>query len=188
MSKILTILILSFLSFSSFGQNRKNMSFKFSIAPERQEAIGGTGKLMVHITLKNNREPISLSANRDSTWVFGLNIKKWKKDETLEIDSNTNWTSTANWTLNNIPYENYYLQAVWDESKIENRAEYPHRLSTKVLKLTNEKPQVVSAIFHEDGSKRILTEHDLIKKFSLESKVLSKWWGKSTSINAALCH
>ena len=188
MNKILTFLIFSFLSFSSFGQNEKDigMSFKLSIAPKMQESFGGSGKLMVHITLKNNKQPRGLSANQDSTWVFGLNIKNWKKDEILELDSNANWTSTANWTLNNIPYKNYYLQVIWDESRIENRAEYPHRMSTKVLELTNEKPQEVSAEFFEGGWKRKLAEHELIKKFSLESKLLSKWWDKPTNIKAAV--
>jgi len=55
-----------------------------------QESFGGSGKLMVHITLKNNKQPRGLSANHDSTWVFGLNIKNWKKDEILELDSNAN--------------------------------------------------------------------------------------------------
>ena len=188
MNKILTFLIFSFLSFSSFGQNEKDidMSFKLSIAPKMQESFGGSGKLMVHITLKNNKQPRGLSANQDSTWVFGLNIKNWKKDEILELDSNANWTSTANWTLNNIPYRNYYLQVIWDESRIEDRAEYPHRMSTKVLELTNEKPQEVSAEFFEGGWKRKLAEHELIKKFSLESKLLSKWWDKPTNIKAAV--
>jgi len=55
------------------------MSFKFSIAPEMQDSFEGTGKLMVYITLKSNRQPISFSANQDSTWVFGLNVKKLEK-------------------------------------------------------------------------------------------------------------
>lgn len=186
MTKMLAILILSFLSLNSFGQIKKDISFKLSIAPEMQEAFGGTGKLMVYVTLKNGRQPINLSPNNDSTWVFGLNVKNWKKNEILVLDSKTKWTSTANWSLNNIPYKNYSLQVSWDESYIENRAEYPHRMSTKVFKLTNEKPQVVSAKFMEGSSKSTLAKHDLIKRFTLESKVLSKWWGKSTSINAAV--
>ncbi len=186
MIKAITFLLLSFLTFSAFGQTAKEISFKLSIAPEMQESFGGTGKLMVYITLKNNRQPIRLSANQDSTWVFGLNVKNWKKDEILELDSNSNWTTTANWRLNNIPYTSYNLQVSWDESKIEHRAEHPYSMSTKALKLTNEKSQVVSAIFSESSSTRTLAEHDLVKKFSLESKVLSKWRGKSTSINAAV--
>ena len=59
-------------------------------------------------------------------------------------------------------------------------------MSTKVLELTNEKPQEVSAEFFEGGWKRKLAEHELIKKFSLESKLLSKWWDKPTNIKAAV--
>jgi enterochelin esterase-like enzyme len=186
MTKALTFLLIFFFSFLSFGQHQRDMSFKFSITPEMQEAFGGTGKLMVYLTLKNDIQPVRLSANQDSTWVFGLQVKNWKKDELLEIDANTNWTSTANWTLNNIPYQDYYLQVSWDESKIEQRAEDPYSMVTQVLKLTNEKPQEVSVAFSEGVSKSTLVEHDLIKKFSLESSVLSKWWGKSISIHAAV--
>jgi len=186
MTKTLSILLFSFLFFTSFGQNKKEMSFKFSIAPEMQDSFEGTGKLMVYITLKSNRQPISFSANQDSTWVFGLDVKNWKKDEILEIDSNTSWTSTANWTLNNIPFKTYYLQVRWDESKIKNPVEHPHSMFTKAVKLTNEKSQEILVEFDEGGEKSTLVEHDLIKKFTLESQVLSEWWGKSTSINAAV--
>lgn len=186
MNKTLVFLIFSLLSLYSFGQNEKDMSFKFSIMPELQESFGGEGKLMVHITLKKNMQPRMISANEDSTWVFGLNIKNWKKNEILELDSDANWTSTANWKLSNIPFKNYYLQVSWDESRIENRAEHPYRMSTKVLELTNEKSQEISAEFFQSDGKWTLAEHDLIKKFSIESKVLSKWWGKPTSINAAV--
>ncbi len=145
MNKTLVFLIFSLLSLYSFGQNEKDMSFKFSITPELQKSFGGEGKLMVHITLKKNMQPRMISANEDSTWVFGLNIKNWKKNEILELDSDANWTSTANWKLSNIPFKNYYLQVSWDESRIENRAEHPYRMSTKVLELTNEKSQEISA-------------------------------------------
>ena len=186
MSKIFTFLLVFFLSFLSFGQNKKKRSFKLSIAPKMQKGFLGTGKLMVHITLKNNRKPISLSANKDSTWVFGLNVKNWKKDEILELDSNTNWISTANWTLNNIPYKKYYLQLSWDASKIENPAEYPHNMWTKVVRFTNEPSQEISLTFFKGNSKRNLAEHKLIKKFSLESKILSNWWNNPTNVNAAV--
>lgn len=132
--------------------------------------------------MKNNRQPISFSKNQDSTWVFGLNIK----NEKLKIDSNISWTSTANWTLNTTPLKTHFLQVSWDKSKIENRAEQPHSKSTKIVKLTNKKSQEISAEFDEGDEKSTLVEHDLIKKFTLESQVLSEWWGKSTSINAAV--
>ena len=186
MTKILTTLLLFLLTFPSFGQEENNISFKLSIAPELEDAVGESGKLMVYITLKNDKQPIGYSANQDSTWVFGVNVKDWKKGDLLEVDANSNWTSTTPWTLNTIPYKNYNLQVLWDESKIENREEYPLRIATKALQLTNNKPQEISLAFTQVLPKNMLAEHDLIKPFTLESKVLSNWWGKPTRINAAV--
>ncbi|TPV35374.1 hypothetical protein FJ651_00180 [Paucihalobacter ruber] len=186
MTKTIIFLLLSILSLHSFGQNEKDMSFKFSISPKMQESFGGTGKLMVYITLKNNRQPISLSANQDSTWVFGINIKDWKKDQILELDAGSKWTSTANWELNNIPFDKYFLQVMWDESKIENREEHPYRMFTKVFERTNESSPTIAAEFFEGRKMWILEEHELIQKFSIESKVLSKWWNKPININTAV--
>ena len=186
MKKSLILIVFSLLSLCSSGQGEQGISFQFSIPPKMQESFSGTGKLTVHITTRNDRQPINISANQNSSWVFGINIIDWDKDQILELDANSNWTSTANWGLNNIPFDTYYLQVIWDESKIEHRQEYPHKIATKVFARTKESPQNISADFFESGSKSILAEHDLIKKFSLESKVLSKWWNKPTSINAAV--
>ena len=143
MNKTLLLLLITFLSLHSFGQNEQNMSFNLSIAPNMQDAFGGSGKLLVHITLKNNRQPAFLSANQDSTWVFGMNIKDWQKDKVLKLDANSKWTSTANWDLNNIPFEQYYLQVTWDESKIEDRVEHPYRMSTKVFERSSNSSSIV---------------------------------------------
>jgi len=186
MTKLLIFLLSCLITLHSFGQNNREMSFKFSITPKMQESFGGTGKLMVHITLKNNRQPRSISANQDSTWVFGINIKDWKKDQILERDANDNWTSTASWGLKSIPFEHYYLQVMWDESKNENRDEYPFRMSTKVFERTSDSSSTISAEFFEGGWKWELAEHELIQKFSIESKVLSKWWDKPIDIKAAV--
>ena len=186
MNKTLLLLLITFLSLSSFGQNEKNMSFNLSIAPDMQDAFGGTGKLLVHITLKNNRQPAFLSANQDSTWVFGMNIKDWQKDSVLKLDTSSKWTSTANWDLNNIPFEHYYLQVTWDETKIENREEHPYRMSTKVFERTNESASIITAEFFQGREMWILTEHELIQPFSIESKVLSEWWNTPTNIKAAV--
>lgn len=186
MKKILLFLISTFLSFHSFGQNKKELSFKFSTAADNQESFGGNGKLMVFITLKKNIQPVYLSVNEDSTWVFGINIKDWKRNQILELDAKSKWTSTASWGLNNIPFENYSLHVMWDESKIENPEEYPYTMITKVFERTSESTPVITAEFSSGRKMPKLEENELIQKFSIESKVLSKWWGKPININTAV--
>ena len=186
MNKTIVLILFYSLSLHSFGQNEKGKSFEFSIAPNMQQSFGGTGKLMVHITLKNSSQPRNISANEDSTWVFGINIKDWKKDQKLQLNGNSDWTSTAKWGLNTIPFDHYYLQVMWDESKIENREEDPYYMSTKVFEIKKDSPQTIFAEFFEGGWKWKLTENDLIRKFSIESKALSKWWNKQININAAV--
>lgn len=186
MTKSLIFLLSCLITFNSFGQSDKEVSFKFSIAPKLQESFSGTGKLMVYVTLKNNMQTRSISANEDSTWVFGINIKDWKKDQILELDANNNWTSNASWELKSIPFEHYYLQIIWDESKNENLDEYPFRMSTPIFERTSDSSSIISAEFFEGGWKWELAEHELIQKFSIESKVLSKWWDKPIEIKAAV--
>jgi len=186
MNKTIISLVLSIISFYSFGQVEEDMYLKLSIAPELQESFGGIGKLTIHITTRNDRPPSSISANQDSSWVFGINITDWDKDKILELDANSDWTSTANWGLNDIPFDRYYLQFMWDESKIENREQYPYRMYTKVFEGTRKSLRYISAEFIEGGWKQTLAEHELIKNFTIESKVLSEWWGKPVKINAAV--
>jgi enterochelin esterase-like enzyme len=186
MNKALLFLIFTSLSLYSFGQKERDLTFKLSIAPEMQESFGGSGKLMVYITLKDNRPPSRLSANQDSTWIFGTNVKNWKKDQKLELDGSARWTSTASWGLNDIPFDRYYLQVMWDESRIENREEYPFKMATQVFERYSGSEPIIEAEFQDGGWKNTLAEHKLIKKFSMESKVLSKWWGKPVNIDAAV--
>jgi enterochelin esterase-like enzyme len=186
MTKSIKILLLVFLTLTACKQNKKDLTFKLSVSPKKQQEFGGTGKLMVYITLKKDKNPVNISTNLDSTWVFGTNIKNWKNKEILELDANTMWTSTANWSLHEIPFKNYSLQIKWDESKIEKLTEQPLRMSTKVFQLTNENPHEITAVFSESSSNLKLAKHELIKKFTLKSKVLSEWWGKPIDVNAAV--
>lgn len=187
MNKLLSILVFTMMTIHAFGQDARGLDFEFTMTPEMQESFGGDGKLMVYISLNNNRAPSRQSTNYDGTWVFGINVNGWQKGEVLRLTSESDWTSTANWQLDEIPFEKYYFQVKWDESKVENRSDNtPFSMFTEVFERTKESSNLISAEFIEAGWNSSLVEHELIKEFTLDSKVLTEWWGKSMQIKAAV--
>jgi S-formylglutathione hydrolase FrmB len=186
MKKIIYLAFFIIISLTAFGQNDKDKTFVFSISAEVQNAFDGEGKLTAHISLNADRPPKNTSANEVGSWIFGTQIKDWQQNDKLELRGNSNWNSTADWDLNNIPFKKYYLQFTWDESKIENREEHPNFLYSKVFEINEDSPNRIIVEFDNSFSTSKLIENEVIKKFTVESKILSKWWNKPINLNTAV--
>ncbi|RRO24945.1 alpha/beta hydrolase-fold protein [Flavobacteriaceae bacterium 14752] len=178
------LFIILFVSIQLYAQKEvAELNLKVTVDKSLKQHFKPNGRLFIYLSESDEFEP-RFSSIYTSGNIFAKNVQDWNSKKTLVLTSDDKWMSTADWNFKNIPKGNYYLQALW------NQNEYPKpntsgNLYSKTVSINLDSKQDITLSISEMISKPNLVEHELVKLFSYESDLLSKWWDKSMLIKAA---
>jgi hypothetical protein len=167
---------------------QSSINFEVTVADEAQNGFQPNGRMLVYISTKDNSEPRYQSGMDSESFVFGRNVTNWQKDKSLILDGNSTWTKTGFWNFNQVPDGTYYVQAVWNQSgDKESRSNVPGNLYSEPAKVTLDgSVKNVSLSLNQMIEYREVVEHPLVKTFSMQSEILTKWWVKPMSLTASV--
>lgn len=184
-------LILSFLVLTNYlvvGQHETTkLGFTISVSENLKASFKSDGRLLIYVSETDEFEPRYISVFTGKGFIFGKNIKNWDKNQTKVLDGSNDWVKTSKWGFNDVPNGVYYIQAVWiqntDYGLLSNSL---GDFYCEPVKVNTQESQKIELTFSKTMPQIELEEHELVKFFEMESKVLSTWWGKSVGLKASV--
>ena len=187
-SIILAVLIIM-IALDGFCQvNNFSFSAKIKVSEELQDFTKKEGRLFIFLTQNPNIEPrLQTWPNpRSLTHIFARNIYDLNATQIVKIDKSEKWDRTPEWTFENIPIGQYYIQILWDQDTLESRVNAPGNLySTKQYVDVNQSVEL-DVILDKKIKPRNVKKHDLVRVVDFKSDTLSKWWDKSIYLKASI--
>lgn len=190
--KLLLIAFLSLLCFvipiEASAQSTASVSFNIQVKEELIEFVKPNGRLFLHFSNSDRREPRYQSGTSLGSEVFAKNLVAANANPVLIIGADAQMTTTAEWDFKNIPKGIYFVQAVWDQNEGESSANTPGNLYSDVVKfeINGQSNQTVSLTLNTVIEDRTLIDHPLVKEFTLESALLSAFWNKPMQVKASV--
>ncbi len=167
---------------------QENLTFTLEVAEKLRESFKQDGRLFLFLTRDPNVEPrTQIWPNPWSkTHIFAINVSEFNPENILRLDQLQDWSSSVNWTLQDAPDGEYYMQVLWDQDKQESRINVPGNVYSD-KQLVNFSQGVSAQITLSNIiPPRSLEEHPLIKLVDFQSDTLSKWWNKAVSLKASV--
>ncbi|MDB4923141.1 MAG: hypothetical protein JWQ54_5124 [Mucilaginibacter sp.] len=180
MKKILfSILLVSAIVFNGFAQQ-----FEVSYSPSASGETF-TGYVILYLS-KENKTPKSGMVGFDSSPCFSVYVKNLKPGTTVKIDDKAAGYPVA---LTDIERGQYYSQIVWDKNMGgRSIAESPGNLYSDPIKIDINKS--TKTVYHLVADKVIqapeFKETEFVKELKAPSALLSKFHGKSITVDAAV--
>lgn len=144
------------------------------------------GRLFVFLSQNPYGEPRTRTWPSSETNIFARNISGFQADDILKINEPDGWSKTADWTFQNIPQGEYYLQVLWDQDTEESRINAPGNLHSRKYKIALDKSLELDVLLEEIIPDREIREHELVKMVNLKSDTLSACWGKPMYVKASI--
>jgi len=181
------ILVITFqLSYAGIKEESYPLNIKLTISENRQNSFKKDGRLFVFLSTQNNREPRTLTWPTDVNTMFAKNFNNLNSEGQTILNPEDSWTSTANWSLDQLPNGTYYLQVLWDQNRDESRIDAPGNMYSKVQKIEINGPLVVELQLSEIIGPRSIIDNKFVKEITFKSDTLSKWWGKEMILKASV--
>ncbi|SDG55940.1 alpha/beta hydrolase-fold protein [Psychroflexus sediminis] len=168
----------------SAQQQTSEMSFAISVSEEVKAVFQPEGRLFIYVSEAEEPAP-RFSSVFGGGQSFAKNIQGWDSSQVLNLEGNDELITTADWDFNSVPEGDYFVQVLWKQND-ESRSNTPHNLYSKPVFIQLQDNQNVDIALSEIIPERSLVSHDLVKFFTFESEVLSKWWDKSVSLKASV--
>ena len=189
--KIKYFLILSLLLLTNYTligqQESTKLAFTISVNENLKASFKSDGRLLIYVSETDEFEPRYISVNSGQGFIFGKNIQNWDKNQNKVFDGSNDWEKTSTWDFNAVPHGVYFIQAVWVQNKdAESQSNSPGNIYSEPVKVDTQETQKIELTFSKTIPQRELEDHELVKFFEMESKVLSKWWGKSMGVKASV--
>lgn len=170
----------------------QEQGFQFSadvkINKELKELFRDKGRLYLFFSQNKNVEPRTRiwPSPTNKTFIFAKNIDGFKTNEILKIGNDESWISTTDWTLDEVPAGEYYVQIVWDQDLKESRINAPGNLFSEKQKITVNQPIKIELLLSQSIEPRKVKNHDLARVVEIKSEVLSAWWNKPIHLKASV--
>ncbi len=188
--KLLLSGVILFLTFTNVYSQKQHfpLSAKVEISEEIKELFHEEGRFYLFLTKNPNTEPRTQTwpNPRNKTYIFAKNITGLKQDQVLHIKNDQNWISTADWTLDEVPAGEYYVQILWDQDLKESRINAPGNLFSKKQKVNLSQPMELELLLSESIEERKVNNHELSRVVDLKSETLSNWWNKPIHLKASV--
>lgn len=169
-------------------QSNYAVSIDISVEKEFVESFNEKGRLFLFMSLDSIREPrTQVWPNpRSKTEIFAKNIDDFDPKKPIKLTGDTGWIGTPEWTLNNVPAGEYFIQIVWDQKSDESRIDEPGNIYSQKKKIALNQPQNLSFVLNKKIESRKIDEHPLVRLVELRSDTLSDWWGKNMILKASV--
>lgn len=182
--------ILCFITiFQSYGQTSgTDFSVKVSFSEDIRSSVSEDGRLFLFFSQNPSVEPRTQTwpNPRSRTQIFAKNISGLRVEEGLELDNSLEWISTADWTLQNIPEGEYYVQVLWDQDVSESRMDAPGNLYSTKQKVTIGAQSEMKVVINQTIPERKIVDNELVRVVDFQSDTLSKWWRKPVYLKASI--
>ena len=160
-------------------------SQKFNVSYLSDSINSFTGGLFLYLS-KDNINPKDGRVGIVSFPCYRISLKNIKPEQDVLIDDAAVSFPVP---LSDMEREEYYVQAVWDRNsggRAINKS--PGNLYNKSIKvkLTNDRNQVFAVVCDKVVPEPTFKETDYSKEIRVQSKLLSAFYGKPTTINAAV--
>jgi hypothetical protein len=157
---------------------------KAGLAPEKQN-----GRLFVFINKKNNREPrlVDGEVSYDAPPMLARDVKGFGAGSTAVIDNGSTAYPIAD--LAHLPIGEYYVQALLDTNIDVSSLNAPGNLYSAVQKVTLDPARggVVRLMLDKAVPPETLpADTDLVKFLRIESPLLSRFYGRTIYVRAAV--
>lgn len=185
--RLFTIILFLILPFYVLSQQTANIEVSVSVDEKVTPTWKEKGRLVVFFSTNGEREPVfqgTFSAGRNG---FAKNISNWDFSSKTTL-SGDNTFAASDFTLNSIPEGKWFVQAVYSISENPNlRAAgnlYSEVLEIDIHKNQELKLELFKVIEARPGSEP--TDSKMVKYVTLESRLLSDFWGKKMNTEASI--
>lgn len=181
-------LLITILASCEKKSETKGLSVSLTVDQNITSSLRSEGRLFVFFAKNSNAEPrYQLFPNPvDAPYIFAVNISDFKPNEETELNDNFDWTSTTDFSYQNIPEGDYNVQILWDQDTKESRINAPGNIYSEAQKLSINSDSNIEITLNQIIPERKLVEHDLVREVTFTSDTLSKWWGKPMSLKASI--
>ena len=188
MNRKLAIVLLNFVLLINGIAVAQSHSISIDIAVDNslKNKIKQDGRLLIFLSTNPGREPRTQIWPATGQYIFAKNIKGLDADKKLSISASSNLHTTANWSLNNVPANTYYIQAVWDQDTQESRIDAPGNIHSRVQKVEIAEPQEITLTLSDVIPPRKVVDHRFVKEITFKSELLSEFWGKEMILKASV--
>lgn len=185
LAKLLTFLVIV-CSTSLVAQ--PSLKLEVTVSETVKSTFKSNGRMLVYISTKDTSEPRYQSGMDTESFVFGRNLSNLSASKPLILDGKSEWTKTGYWSFDQIPNGTYFVQAVWNQSgDSESRSNVPGNLYSETVKIiVDGKAAIANVELINVIEEREVMEHSLVKTFTMQSDILTKWWRKPMTLTASV--
>lgn len=157
-----------------------------SIGKEIKSSFKTDGRLFVFLNQNPNAEPRTRTWPSSGNFIFAKNFSGLNTKKVIEIKNSEGWTKTSNWTFENVPKGEYYIQVLWDQNTEESNINTPGNIYSEKQKIEVNGSTLINVSLNKSIAKSEVTQHELVKFVDLKSDTLSKWWNKPMYVKASI--
>ncbi len=188
--KLFLTTIILLVAFADIHSQKRTFSFSaiVKIDQEVKEFFNEEGRLYLLFSKNSRVEPRTQTwpSPKNKTYIFAKNIDSFKSNDLLNIEHDDKWISTTDWTLNEIPEGEYYMQILWDQDNRESRINAPGNLFSVKQKITVDQLIEIEVTLNQIIEDRKVNSHSLSKVVDIKSEILSKWWNSPINLKASV--
>jgi len=190
MKKAFLLTIVYFITTSNcISQSKEGeLTISLTFLENIQPSVINDGRLYLFFSKNQEREPrLQTFPNPlNSNQIFGVNIASLDTNKSIVLDDTLNWKRTSDWTFNNIPSGEYFIQVLWDQDTSESDINAPGNLFSDQQKVNIDGKKEVEVAINQIIPERKIVSHELVKEINYKSDTLSKWWSKSIYVKASI--
>lgn len=180
-------LLCMLISFSAFSQTSK-LTVQVSANQDSIKNWQEKGRLVIYLSKNGERPPLFQGTFSSGRSGFAMNVENWKIDGEMEVNAE-NTFAASKFYLDKIPAGKWFAQAVYSVSETPGlRAAgnfYSEAVEIEVTDATiSIELELSKTIEKRAGSEA--KDSELVKYITLESKLLSGFWGKKMNTEAAV--
>jgi len=185
---LITGILLLFLIQVNSQEKTHSLSINLTIDQALYQNFNSEGRLFIFFSQNPRLEPRrQIWPNPYSkTHIFARNVSSFKPDQVLKINSEQQWTSSTEWTLDKIPEGKYYVQILWDQDTKESTINVAGNLYGEKMEVTLDTSQSIDFKLDQEIGPTQLTKHPLSKFVDYKSDTLSNWWNKPVYVKASI--
>jgi enterochelin esterase-like enzyme len=173
---------------SPLAAQEKKFPLSISITVDQAVAkqFKSTGRIFVFLNQNPQVEPRTQTWPSSGNFIFARNISGWSAQGELKVSGADQLIRTANWTLENVPEGEYYLQVLWDQDQEESSIDAPGNLFAEKQRVLINRAVVMSATLTQVIGPREVVKHELVREIAMKSDTLSRWWHKPVQLKASV--
>jgi S-formylglutathione hydrolase FrmB len=182
--------VILFVTFTNVHCQIRNFSFSAKVEVDQnvKEFFNAEGRFYLFFSQDSRIEPrTQIWPNPTSkTHIFAKNMDEFESNEVLLIENDGTWISTTDWTLDEIPEGEYFVQILWDQDIKESRINAPGNLFSEKQKINVNQPIKIELSLSQIIEAKKVSSHDLVRVVDIKSEVLSEWWNKPINLKASV--